>query len=548
MRRDRSRAGIRIAALVWLLLSPRVASAQTLLRGVAEIQFQSLDRLAAMDDRESWGRTIQSDFSTKIRQTIDVSAQAQFTEQTVTGRPEMTRISRGSLVVAHRLFGFTASYRPITTTDNLDNTSKQQELLLSAYLQKSKLPRIAGSWTRRHVDPSPLFPGATSLSRNVSAAYDVGQFGFHAGYGDESREATGGGAQRPNQNHFNLGTTARFHWRRATGSGQYDFNQSRSSGIGGRVDLTRGHAATLNGTYQFSRTTAGSLNYSYLRTDSHGGSPSSTQNDGSLVVGHQLSRVFQVSGGGGVRTASFGQRQENEGYVSASIAADAVARPGWRVSAGASHSVNWLPGDRGRAVESFRGNTSMRLANGLDLAGDATVSYSSRPAPTPDATAAPSQVTVSSGASLRATPLRPITLNAATRTYRTGSSLFGGGPRTDSRSIDAQLQPAASFRVSGGWALSSNPGANEPDRTIERADVQWDPSRSLSASGNYSRSSGGVRAPGSLTTGSRDAYGGRVIAALTRDLRLTFQYSESDPGLSSHARQFDVTVTQRFGR
>ncbi len=532
-----------------VVLTAGSAGAQSTLHGVAEVQYQKVDRVAAMDDRESWVRSFQTDFSTRIRRTVEFSSQVQLTEQTFPGRPERTRIPRGALRVAHQLFGFSASYRPVTITDERNNTTKQQELMLSGYVQKARLPRVVGSWTRRHLDPSSTFPGSASVSRTLSAAYDVGHFGFHAGYGDQSREAGRDGGQKPVEDHFNLGSVAHFQWRRATGSAQYDFAQARRRGAGRAGDLTRAHAAGVNGTYPFSRTTAGSVTYSYRRTGSQrSGSPPSTENDGSLTVGHQLSRVFQVSGAGGVRTASFGERKETESYVAASVSADAVARPGWRIGAGASHSVNWLPGDRGRAVESFRTNTSMRLANGLDLSGDLAVSSASRPLPVPDATITPSQVTVASGGSIRATPLHPVTVNAAARHYRTGTSLFGGGPSTNSKSVDVFLRPAETVQMSGGWAISSNPGAREPNRSIERAMIQWDPARSISATGSYARSSGGVRDPGTSLAGSREAYGGRLIAALTRDLRLTIQYSESDPGHHSHARQVDVTVAQSFGR
>lgn len=544
-----ARQGLWAAVVTASLLAAGPAGAQSMFRGVAEVQYENVNHFVAADNRESWQKALQIDYSTRIRRLFEFSSQLQFSELSFTGRPDRTSTPRGMVRLAHPLFGFSASYRPVTVTDERDLTTKQQELMLSGYFQKARLPRVVGSWLRRHVDPSTNFPGSASVTRNVSANYDLGRLNFHAGWGDQASEATSGPGSNVLTDHYSLGSSAMFTWRRANGSVQYDYLQSRRKNAGAISDVSRLHMAGLNTTYQVSPRTTGSLAYTFRHTGSpRPGTNAFTENDGSLGLAHQLTKALQLSGSGGVRTAAVGERKETESFVSASASADAVARPGWRVGAGASHSVNWLPGDRGRPVDSFRSNTSMQLARGLDVAGDLSVSTSARPVPATDPTAATTQATLATGAGVRATPLRSITVNAGTRHYRTSNSVWRGGPSINTNSVDVFLRPSDLLQMSGGWAQSSTPGTGDPPRTTERANLQWNPTRLIEASGTYTRASQGVRDPNTTLAGSRESYGARVLVALTRDLRTTIQYSEVDPGRPGHARQVNVTVTQSFGR
>jgi hypothetical protein len=531
------------------LLAAGPTGAQSMFRGVAEVQYENVNHLVSAEDRESWQKALQIDFSTRIRRMFEFSSQLQWSELTFTGRPDRTSTPRGMVRLAHPLFGFSASYRPVTITDERDLTTKQQELMLSGYFQKARLPRVVGSWIRRHVDPQLNFPGSASVTRNVSANYDLGRLNFHAGWGDQASEATQGLSSESLTDHYSVGSSALFAWRRANGSVQYDYLQSRRKNGGAISDVSRLHMAGLNATYQVSPRTSSSLAYNFRHTGSpRPGTRPFTENDGSLGIAHQLTKALQLSGSGGVRTAAVGERKETESFVVGSVSADAAARPGWRVGAGASHSVNWLPSDRGRPVESFHSNTSMQLAKGLDVSGDLSISSSNRPVSVTDPTAATTQATLATGAGVRATPLRAITLNASTRHYRTSSSVWRGGPSINTNSVDAFLRPSDLLQVSGGWAQSSTPGTGDPPRTTERANLQWNPTSLIEASGTYTRASQGVRDPNTTLAGSRESYGARVLVALTRDLRTMIQYSEADPGRPSHARQVDVTVTQSFGR
>ncbi len=553
MRREAGRTWHRalaaIAAVALLTSAP--ARSQTLLRGVAEVQYETLDRVQSMFDRDSWLKSFQVDYSTRIRRTYELSSQVVFSELTFTGRPERTSTPYGTLRLAHPFFGFSGSYRPVTVTDERNQTSKQQELMLTGYLQRAKLPRLVGSWIRRNLDPSSGFPGSVSVTRNVTATYGVGPVGLHAGWGDQSREATTDNGKESVNDHFQLGGTSDLKWRRGSGTFQYDYLQTRSTDGGSLNDVSRVHIAGVNASQRLSTRTTGSLVYTFRHTgDSRPGSGNLTENDGSLTLTHQLSRPLQISGAGGIRSATVGAGKETESYVAASITADAEPRPGWRLGGSAGHSVNWLPGDRGRPIDSFHSNTSMRLAKDLEVTGDAGVTLTSRLVLPADPTASSNLATLTTGAGLRATPLRPLTLIASTRHYRTSNSLWHAGPSINSSSLDVSLRPSAVLQATGGWSLSSNPGSSEPDRTTLRATAQWNPTSSIEASGTYTRASQAqtVRDVGTSLPGSREAYGARLLVGVTRDLRTTIQYSETDPGLPTHGRQVNVTVTQSFGR
>ena len=192
------------------LLAAGPTGAQSMFRGVAEVQYENVNHLVSAEDRESWQKALQIDFSTRIRRMFELSSQLQFSELSYTGRPDRTSTPRGMVRLAHPLFGFSASYRPVTITDERDLTTKQQELMLSGYFQKARLPRVVGSWIRRHVDPQLNFPGSASVTRNVSANYDLGRLNFHAGWGDQASEATQGLSSESLTDHYSVGSSALF--------------------------------------------------------------------------------------------------------------------------------------------------------------------------------------------------------------------------------------------------------------------------------------------------------------------------------------------------
>jgi hypothetical protein len=538
------------AAAAASLLAAAPAMAEPL-RGWAQVQYQNLSRVQSVDNQEWWLTAFQVDYATRAFGTTEVFSQVQFNELNFTGRPDRSRRPRGTFRVSHSLFGLFASYRPDLVTDARNITTEQQELMLTGYVQRARLPRLDGSWVRRHQNPNAYGPATDSETRNLTSAYESGPLNLRAGYGDQTRESAASLARRTVEQHFNVGSTLRFARRRANGQVSYDFSQNRRKTDGSISDVTRVHNVALSGGATLSRKSSLNTVYNYRRSNTgQPGAPAINEQDGALTLEHRPSQVVRVAGGGGVRSATDANRQDVESYVMASVGADGQARPGLRLGAGMSHSWNWLPHDNARPIDTFRSNAQMRLANGLDLSGDAQVTAAARRPTAADSVQSTHQVVLQAGAGLRALPLRSIALTASVRRYRTGSSLGGEGVSANAYVVDLRWNPSGSLQMGGNWGRSGSLGATEPDRTIIQTDFQWSPSPFLQASGTYmhtDRPGQGVN-PSTSVTASSESYSGRLVMALTRDLRTTIQYSEADPGLISHARQVNVTVTQSFRR
>ena len=145
-----ARAAVMVAAAL-ALAGP--AGAQSL-RGVGELQYQSVDRIGPGGTRESWVKSFQTDYSRRLPGAIELAARFRFTEQTVVGRPDRLRVPETSVRLAHQNFGLTTAYRPSQTRDAQSLTRSQQNLSLTGYAQKPGLPTLTGTWIRTHVDSS----------------------------------------------------------------------------------------------------------------------------------------------------------------------------------------------------------------------------------------------------------------------------------------------------------------------------------------------------------------------------------------------------------
>ena len=542
--------GVGVVAAAAALLAAAPSGAEPL-RGWAQVQYQNLNGGRPIDDQEWWLTAFQADYATRAFGTTEIFSQVQFSELNFSGRPDRTRRPRGTLRLSHSLFGVFASYRPDLVTDSRNVTTEQQELMLTGYVQKARLPRLDASWVRRHQNANVYSPSSESEIRSLNSTYDAGPFNFRAGYGDQIRESAAVLSRRTAEEHYNLGSTVRLARRRTNGQLSYDYSQNRRKTDGSITDVTRVHNVSGNGGTALSRKSSLTAVYNFRHSDTgQPGAPSVNEQDGALTLEHRPTQIVRVSAAGGVRSAAGGNGQDLERYVAASVAADGQARPGLRLGAGASHSWNWLPHDRVRPIDTFRGNAQMRLATGLDLSGDAQVSAADLRSSAADSARSSRQVVLQTGAGLRAIPLRSIALTASARRYRSGSSLGGDGVSASSYVADLRWNPTPGLQLGGNWGRSGSLSTTEPDRTIVQADLQWNPSRFLEAGGSYmhtDRPGQGINPTTSVAAAS-ESYTGRLVMALTRDLRTTIQYSEADPGLPSHARQVNVTVTQSFRR
>jgi hypothetical protein len=548
MRRSALGAGL-VAAGMAALVMTGPADAQQKIRGVAEVQYSRLSLLDPANDVEWWLTSLQLDYSSRFRKVYEFSSQFQFTDQKYVGRPDRQRLPVGSLRLAHPLFGLFGSYRPIRVTDSRNMTTGQQELNLTGYFQRTGLPRLSAAWNRRNQDASGQFPGSVAVRRSLMANYELGRLNLHAGYGDLAHENRTPAGRRGSENNFNAGSGIRFENRKANAVFQYDYNQSRRRVDGARDATSRVHAASANGGLEFSTRTSASLSYSFRNVGATPSSPvSQVEHDGALSLVHRPLRAVQLSTGAGVRSVSIAERDETESFVMTSASAEGNARPGWKLGASANQSWNWLPGDRARPIQSVRSNTRMRLTKGLEAIGEASLSRADRPGARADTITSATQVTWQTAAGLRAVPLRSVTLNANLRRYRTGTTLLGDGLASTTYTTSLDWRVSDKLQLNGSWGHAGGFVQNAPDRSTLQAAVQWTPSRSVQASGSYTRANQQLLDPGTSLTAAREAYGAWVAVALTRDLHTTIRYTEADPGLPTRTRQVSATLSQSLWR
>jgi hypothetical protein len=523
----------------------RPAEAQTL-HGQADLQYRSVEQVGVFPVRETWDKSIAMDYLNRLGGSVEFSSRFRFVEQTVAGQPDRLRVPEGSARLAHRYFGLSSAFRPSETRDSRGLTTRQQNLSLTGYAQKPGLPSLSGSWIRNHLDPNSQSSGSATVARSVSGNYVLPGVAFRAGYRDRLLEAKDGRDSRIAETHFSLGSSAQFRVGRGPVSLTYDFGQSRANPSGLLSRLSRSHTAGGTSSLQLAPRTFSSLAYTYLRTEGVGAGGTITEvHNGALTVSHSLPPAVDVSAGAGVRSAAIGGRSRTERFLTASASAQGQARPGWRMTAAANRSLNWLPGTRAWTADNFQSGTLMRLARGLDARADLSISAARRPVAPSDSAGPPRDVTVQTGAGVTAVPLRTVFLDASVHRSRAGASLSGGGATSSSYATNLRLTPSARLQLGGNWGHTRGSSSRS---TTWQASFQFSPASSMQASGSYNRSRQELSGPTPLPATLQEGYSGSLAMALGRDLNGSFGYTESNPGQATHVRQVSVSLTQRFGR
>ena len=514
------------------------------LHGQAGLEYQTVDRAGVLSPRESWIKTFQTDYGNRLPGAIEFTSQFRFSEQTVVGQPDRLRNPEVSLRLAHRYFGLSSSYRPSEVRDARDQTTRQQTFSLAGNLQAPRMPRLAGTWIRSHLDASAQSPSSATVTRTLSANYGPAKFAARAAYGDRLQEARAGLERRVTENHLNLGTSSQFQLGRAGVSLQYDFSQSRSFPSGVPSRLARSHAASATSSLRFSSRTSSSLVYSYRHTESRGGGSGIDEHNGAVTLSQQLTEAVQASGSAGVRSANFAGRTETERFVAAGASAQGKLREGWQCSASLGHSMNWLPHTSVRVSDSFQSNTSMRVIRGLVARGDLTLSTGRRPVVAADSVG-PRDVSLQTGAGLTANPLRTVYLDASAFRNRTGPSLRGGGSPTTSYTSRLRLTPSSRLQMTGTWSLTYGRGNRG---TTFQASTQWSLGSWVQASGSYSQSREHVPSLVGPSSTRQESFSGALVMALGKDRSGALRYSESNWGHPAHVRQLNASIVQSFGR
>jgi hypothetical protein len=538
-----------LAALLATGVLPATPCGAQSLRGVAEVIYANTDRARDPYDIESWQTTLQLDHSTPLRGALILSTQFRWNQLDIARGPESARYPRLVVRLSHPVYGGSAGYRPVTVTDAQGYTSKQQELRFTGYLLKPGLPSLTATWSRVHVDPQQGLPGGAAIRRDLTGNYTFRKFDFRGTYGDHSRESSGGTTRSTVDDRYSLGTTGHFKGSRWDGTASYDYLQSRKKSGGDVASIGRVHSLSANGSLRLDRKTIGTLNYSFVHTQTvQPATAAVVDNNGSLIVARDLSRVWRATAGGGVRTASIGEFHETESYVIGTLSASARVRRDWTLSASASQSYNWLPDENGRPITGVTASTLMRLARRLEVFGGAEGSYATNPLAPTDSATMEQQYTTRLGAGLRATPRPPITLTASASRSRSSATFGWGGEVSTAYVARADWRPVEGGHVNAQWSRSSGFRLGEKSRDSFQSTAEWTPSYYFQASLTYSWFTQPTVDTATSLTGNRQAFGGRVVVGLTRDLRATFQYSEADSRLPTQTQLWSITVTDNFGR
>jgi hypothetical protein len=485
------------------------------------------------------------DYAHHLPGAIELTSNFRFVEQTIAHQSDRVRVPEGLVRLAHRNFGLSAGYRPTETRDSRGFVLRQRDLTLTGNAQRPGLPTIAGTWVRTRLDPNAFTPGSATIARSLSSQYTVPHATFRAGYGDRLLEQNPGTGSRLTENHLSLGSTSQFQVGRAPIAFQYDYSQARVDASLDRSQRSRAHLASVGTNFALDRKTSTTLSYNYRRTLVVGAPRSvSQEHNGGLSVSHVFNPVVQISGGAGVRSAILSGRTETERFVSATASAQGEARPGWRMSAAATHSVNWLPGDPARPADNFLSSTTMRLTKGLDLRGDFSVTTARLIVVPPDTTTFTRQTAVQTSAGISARPLRSVYLDASVNHSRAGTALFGGGVTANSYSVGLRLTPYTALQMSGRWGLTEASGSRG---STAQASLQWALASSfqISAGYNHARQEVSLPAPGFVSR--QEGLNGTVAVRLAQDLNASAQYNESNRGQPNRVRQLTVNVVRNFG-
>jgi hypothetical protein len=239
-----------------------------------------------------------------------------------------------------------------------------------------------------------------------------------------------------------------------------------------------------------------------------------------------------------------GGRSETERFVDASATAQGDARPGWRLTGALTSSVNWLPDEVPRPSQSIQSTTTMRLARGLDLHGDLSVTSAKLVVVPPETTAFSRQMAMQSGVGISASPLRTVYVDASMTRSHSGQSLTSG-LTARSYSAGLRLSPTTALQLNGRWGLSNAPGSRA---TTEQASVQWTASGSLQLSGAYSRARQEISFPTLALTSLQESFSSTMTVRLAQELNASASYTESNRHQPNEIRQFFFNLVQRFGR
>jgi hypothetical protein len=519
-------------------------------RGTTQIQYQGLDLVGTVGDRDILYSLVQVDVTKRFQEGLDLSAQVLFRDVSFANGPESQRTPRGTLRLTHQWFGASATYRPTRVTDSFGITSHQDETQLSAFVAHQGWPSIQGTWTTRTSEPG-ASAAVTGRTRTLTATHAFGRFEARGGYFDQSREGTSPSVRADDRRTWTGGASARLGSMRAGLTASYDVSDTRHFVSGHATESDAFHVATVNGSAQHSRQHLSTLSYSFRRNiQSDGFSQTLDDHEGTALTRYALTHALSISGGGGVRSVRTVAGRDVQWYSLVLGSIEGPIRPGWRGGAGFTRSWNWVEKDHARAVNSYQANTRMRIRSGLEVSGTGQISQTDAAGRAlVDTLGQRSAVVSQADGAVTATPLRPIQIVYRIRGYRSGPSLFGEASTSTSSLWDLRWNPTTALQLTGSFSKTRGLGPGVPTLRVRQAVVQWTPSRRWELSGSWWRSDESRGDPNAANLPpARENWGARWLWGLTRDLKSTIVYTVADPGQPTRSRRLEATVTLGFGR
>lgn len=552
---DHGRAGVLLRATIALALlsgsalGPAAGEAQAI-RGYSQVQFQRYDLVGTESDRDLWLRTLQLDVTRRIARRYDVTGQIYWNEVSTVGRPDRIRSPRGTLRLAHPVFGAWLSYRPLRTRDALGFTTHADELQASGYLARPHFPALNATWTRRTQKTSMTQTSPPTVSRNLTAAQALGPVTLHAGYFDQVREAIVGSTPADERRNAMAGGEVRFGPRRVPFLAQYNINETKRLVGGSLTERALFHSASLNGTSRISRKTDAALAYGFRRTLMRNGYRSDLDDhEGSALLNVRPRPSIRFSGGGGVRTFRAVEQNELQWYLLLLGSVEGRVRPDWTGRAGVARSFNWTGSDRARPIDTYQASTTMRLARGLDLSANGQVNVTDPSGRAQaDSIGRNSRVVSQGGFLLAATPLRRVTSTVSFQGYRSGPSLGHAASSSRSSALDLRWNAFRTLDLTGSLQRTRGLRRGDPTLTVWRGTGQWTPSRYLQLDGTYLRSEQPHGEASAELPAGRETWSARALVGFSNDLRVQALWSLVDPGLATRATRLELGVTLALRR
>lgn len=562
MRADRPFArALLVLTSVFALASTAAAQSIT---GYAQGQYQVYDQNVTRNgvlERQRVERWVQSfelqHFATP-RSDLRVMSSLRLSELAYRGLPDQSRSPQGSIQVTHPWANLFAAYRPTTVTGGLGPsgfiatadsgrtrtlTSRAQETLLSGQIAPPSWPRLDVAWTRRHRNRDEISPEESGVTRTARMAWSNDQINLYSSIGDQHTERSGvatGNTQRT------AGAGGALHLMPTPGTNldlAYDVTDARIGDPKRNSGSSRGQTASLNAAGRTGTLTSWTGSWLWRRADSRGPQGFvSEDHEGTLQYSIDPAGPFRFTTATGARTLrQLDGRRPFATSLSGVASLDGRVRSDWTGTASLTHVTNWEPGRGHWSVEAARAGSQMRLARGLELAGDAQVSTSD------DTTLRDVNTTTEANVRARFSPWRALTAGWTARLSRLGNGVLqGGAGAARSAMWDVRWRPVRTLELTGTHATAVARGGSFT--TTRTAGARWAAHARLQLSADWSQSNDTRSTPGVALVGGREIASAHILAMITRKLQLDAAAGVADRDTPRENRQATVTLTWAFGR